>query len=177
MSISDVTGRRICQRSPVDSVACCLAGTPKVSVRRPRRNTTMSTMCGTAAECRSLLWEKRAELLRLADALPSGRSDRQAKAKLEHELEEFEEAHSGGDEVGAFTEIGDIVYYCVKAEFNRLLTEYEVSKILASACLKLKCSPTDAFNSSIIKYRLRAEINHNKDDQSEREAITAYLGL
>lgn len=139
------------------------------------RSEVGSILSITAAECELMLRENYAELLRYADALPTGRKDKLAQAKLEHELAEFDQALSIGDEIGAYTEIADIVYYCAKAVSNQLLTKRDVSQILASACLKLECTPADAFMSSIIKYHLRAEVNQDKNDKAEREAISAYL--
>lgn len=99
------------------------------------------------------------EILRLAALSPTGLPDPAAADKLLKEREEFRQAQAAGDEIGAFTELADRIYYACKE--------------IATAAIEAGVSLEQALEICLIKYGLR--INSTKNDAAERSAIADFL--
>lgn len=128
-----------------------------------------------------------APVFALLDQSPSGAIDPQWREKLMAEQEEFARALDAGDQLGAATELADIVYYTAK-----WYVYYDASRGIGcdnaphmlgitTRAAQLSLSLDDAIAVCLAKYSLRfanneAQGGSGKDDVAERAAVAAALG-
>lgn len=107
-------------------------------------------------------------ILKLSDALPSGRVDKNSLVKLCREWAELEEMVSVRDRPGAYLELADVTYYVCKV--------LSLACAMASDAFGVTVTPDDAFDMAVAKYMLRAAPGNPKDDAAERRAIARWAG-
>ncbi len=123
------------------------------------------------------------DVANLANKLPTGITDPRALEKFLLELQEFEEFRGRGifDKVGALLEAADCYYYAVKAVMNFVLRPLEANAFMERVWGDMPCvrgfSRELVREACIAKYTLRARPGNPKDDDQERIAVGALLGL
>ena len=128
-----------------------------------------------------------APVFALLDQSPSGAIDPQWREKLVGEREEFARALDAGDQLGAATELADIVYYTAKwyvhYEATRGIGGDNAPHLLGITmrAAQLSLSLDEAIAVCLAKYETRFANNEarggcGKDDAAERAAVAAALG-
>jgi hypothetical protein len=116
------------------------------------------------------------EILALADRLPSGLDDPEARKKLDQELTELTVAVANGDKAGALLEAADVYYYVQKCLYGRRINEQGAASIVRTAIVSLTGFSVDTIRrAALIKYGLRARPGNPKDDVAERAAVAHLL--
>lgn len=109
------------------------------------------------------------DILGLAAQLPSGLDDAAAVQKLLAERDKLLIALTGGDMVGALTELADAGYYAAK------YLDWAARRV--SEKLGRFVSVEDVMRLTAAKYQLRASEGNPKDDAAERAACLEALGI
>ena len=128
-----------------------------------------------------------AAIFALLDRAPSGAIDPQWREKLVGEREEFARALDAGDQLGAATELADIVYYTAKwyvhYDATRGIGCDNAPHLLGITmrAAQLSLSLDEAIAVCLAKYETRFANNEarggcGKDDAAERAAVAAALG-
>lgn len=144
-------------------IHCSLCGQPASS------EVPDGTVLAGWVECYDCVTDKLAPnpvnaVLELAAKLPAGLPDEKAITKLAKEYQELQQtliSDDDDDEVGALTEVADVVYYACK--------------VIHLAASQAGLTTDQAFAMALAKYALRARPGNPKDDNAERAACLEAL--
>ncbi|MEI8167650.1 MAG: hypothetical protein WCG26_14805 [Chloroflexales bacterium] len=109
----------------------------------------------------------------IAPQMPSGLDDPRSLDKLRGEQAELAEALAADDQLGAYTEVVDVLYYVGKALHNGLITEAEAEAAIQAALNVVNLPLARGLAALNAKYQSRIALG--KDHAAERAAVAAAV--